>query len=134
MQRIEIKKGMRVSTEEFLDSVSRLDPTSLNVLLERVQNAIYVLNQPTNSGRESQLLTDIRTIVPAAVVRRFRQLRLKQQNGTLVPKEQEEMQLLADILEEKSAERVLLLGELASLRKVTLQELRKQIRLQDFYA
>lgn len=134
MQRIEIKKGMRVSTEEFLDSVSRLDPTSLNVLLERVQNAIYVLNQPTNSGRESQLLTDIRTIVPAAVVRRFRQLRLKQQNGTLVTKEQEEMQLLADILEEKSAERVLLLGELASLRKVTLQELRKQIRLQDFYA
>jgi hypothetical protein len=80
------------------------------------------------------LLTDIRTIVPAAVVRRFRQLRLKQQNGTLVTKEQEEMQLLADILEEKSAERVLLLGELASLRKVTLQELRKQIRLQDFYA
>jgi hypothetical protein len=134
MQRIEIKKGMRVSTEEFLDSVSRLDPTSLNVLLERVQNAIYVQNQPTNSGRESQLLTDIRTIVPAAVVRRFRQLRLKQQNGTLVTKEQEEMQLLADILEEKSAERVLLLGELASLRKVTLQELRKQIRLQDFYA
>lgn len=134
MQRIEIKKGMRVSTEEFLDSVSRLDATSLNVLLERVQNAIYVLNQPTNSGRESQLLTDIRTIVPAAVVRRFRQLRLKQQNGTLVTKEQEEMQLLADILEEKSAERVLLLGELASLRKVTLQELRKQIRLQDFYA
>jgi hypothetical protein len=134
MQRIEIKKGMRVSTEEFLDSVSRLDATSLNVLLERVQKAIYVQNQPTNNDRESQLLTDIRTIVPAAVVRRFRQLRLKQQNGILVTKEQEEMQLLADILEEKSAERVLLLGELASLRKVTLPELRKQIRLQDFYA
>lgn len=134
MQTIEIKKGIRVSTDEFINSVSHLDATALGVLLEHVQKALQVRNYPPVHERESQLLAEIRGIIPASVLRRFRQLRLKQQNGTIVNKEQEELQLLADMMEEKSAERVLLLGELAELRKVSLPELRKQFRLQDFYA
>ncbi len=134
MQTFEIKKGMHVSTDEFLNSVSRLDSAALKALLERVQKALSERSQLSLYERENQLVKEIRQIIPASVLRRFRQLRQKQQNGSIFTKEQQEMQLLADILEEKSAERVLLLGELAALRKVSLSEILKQIRLQDFYA
>ncbi|MBC7773868.1 MAG: hypothetical protein H7246_00410 [Phycisphaerae bacterium] len=134
MQTFEIKKGMHVSADEFLNSVSHLDAAVLKTLLERVQKALLERSQSFSHGRESQLVAEIQRIIPPSVLRRFRQLRQKQQNGSIFTKEQEEMQLLADILEEKSAERVLLLGELAALRKVSLSELLKQIRVQDFYA
>jgi len=134
MQSIEIKKGIRVSTDELIHSVSHLDDSELKDFLERVQKALLERSQVSSFERENQLVKEIRQIIPDSVLRRFRQLRLKQQNGSIFNKELEEIQLLADILEEKSAERILLLGELAALRKISLPELLKQIRLKDLYA
>ncbi len=134
MQSIEIKKGIRVSTDELIHSVSHLDDSELKDFLERVQKALLERSQVSSFERENQLIKEIRQIIPDSVLRRFRQLRLKQQNGSIFNKELEEIQLLADILGEKSAERILLLGELATLRKVSLPELLKQIRLKDLYA
>jgi len=131
MQTFEIKKGIHVSADEFLNSVSHLDATALRSLLERVQKALSEPSTISPFERENHLVKEIQQIIPASVLRRYRQLLQKQHKGSLLSKEQEEMQLLADILEEKSAERVLLLGELAALRKVSLSELRKQVRLQD---
>ncbi|MBK6995196.1 MAG: hypothetical protein IPH31_09805 [Lewinellaceae bacterium] len=42
---------------------------------------------------------------------------------TLMPKEREELLLLNHLLEEKSAERIMLLGELAKLRGIPVQQL-----------
>jgi len=133
-QTIEIKKEFHFSTEELINAVSYLDAAALNALLERIQKILHGYNYLHPNEREIQLLEAIQSIMPPAVLRRFRQLRQKQENGTLLKKEQEEIQLLADILEEESAERVMLLGELAKLRNMTLPELRKQFRLQEFYA
>jgi len=133
MATIEIKKGLLISTDELVNSVSGMEVSVLNLLLEQVQKTLIV-HQNNTDRNQAQLLTEIKNILPPSVLRRYRQLRIKQQNGTIVSKEQDEMQLLSDILEEKMAERVVLLGELARLRNISLSELRKQVRLQDLYA
>lgn len=73
--------------------------------------------------RERLLLKKIKTAIPAAVRRRQRQLYAMLQEGTLKTKEHEELLLLNHLLEEKSAERILLIGELAKLRGVTVEQL-----------
>jgi cobyrinic acid a,c-diamide synthase len=76
----------------------------------------------------------IRDLIPASILRRYRQLHKKQQNGSITAKECEEMLLLTDYIEEKSAERVMLLGALAAIRQINISELAKQLRLQTLHA
>jgi hypothetical protein len=56
-------------------------------------------------------------------------LKKKQDAGTLTPKEQEETILLTDFMEEKSTERVFLIGLLAKKRNISVAELIKQFPL-----
>ena len=73
--------------------------------------------------RESELLKEINSIIPASIKHRQKQLYLALKEGIITQKEHKELVLLNDKLEEKAAERVLLLGELATLRGVSIQEL-----------
>ncbi len=57
----------------------------------------------------------------------------KLQNDSLTLKEREELLLLNELLEEKSAERILFLGELAQLRGISVKQLATELkaRLED---
>jgi len=67
--------------------------------------------------REKELLQLIKEIIPASTVRRYRQLNRKQQADTLSEREREEMLMLTDFMESKSAERLYLMGELAQMKR-----------------
>jgi len=72
-------------------------------------------------------LQKIKEVVPPSVVHRYRQLHKKQQLATITPKESKEMLLRTDFMEEKSSERVMLLGALAKIRKTNISELAEQL-------
>jgi hypothetical protein len=134
MQTIEIRKGVQVGFDDLVGSVSRMDTADLKKVLEQINEVLSLRGHQQPSEREAQLLQQIRDVVPASVTRRYRQLHKKQQNGSITAKEREEMLLLTDFMEEKSAERVMLLGALADIRQTTITELTKQLRIREFHA
>ena len=69
-----------------------------------------------------------------SVIRHFKELQTKQHNNTISKKEQEEMLLVTDFIEEKSAERVALLAALAKIRQVSITDLAKQLQLKNYRA
>lgn len=126
METIEIRNGFKVGFDELIQSVTRLNSTELNTFLSRLSQA--TAQKETFEG-EKLLLKQIKESIPASVVRRFKELQSKQHNNSISEKEVSEILLLTDFMEEKSAERVLLLGALAKLRGLSITELAKQLKL-----
>lgn len=134
MATIEIREGIKIGFDDLLNSVSNLDTKTLNSLMDRLNQVLSSRQPNEKSEQEADLLKQIKEIIPTSVLRRYRQLYTKQQNDSITTREREEICMLTDYMEEKSAERVLLLALLADLRNVPLTDLAKQLRLQNFYA
>ena len=131
METIEMKNGFKVGFDELIQSVARLNAFELNNFLNRLNQATA---HQQSTQEEKKLLKDIKEIVPASVVRRFKQLQTKQHNNTITEKEASEILLLTDFIEEKSAERVVLLSLLAKIQGIAITDLAKQLRLRQNYA
>jgi hypothetical protein len=134
MQTVEIKKGLQVGIDDLVLSISRLNTAELTTFFERLNRVIGGQKSLSPFGEEALLLKQIKAIIPASVIRRFKELQTKRNNNTISEKEQEEMVLITDFIEEKSAERVVLLAALAKIRQVSLPDLVKQINLKDYHA
>jgi hypothetical protein len=134
MQTVEIKKGLQVRFDDLIQSISRLNTAELTSFFEQLNNVLGGQKQPSPFGEEAVLLKQIKAIIPASVIRRYKELQTKQHNNTISEKEQEEMILITDFIEEKSAERVVLLGALATIRQVPITDLVKQLQLKDYHA
>jgi hypothetical protein len=80
-----------------------------------------------------KLLKQIRGMIPASKVRRLKTLQKKRHEQGLSALEQAEILRISDFIELKSAERVALLSQLATLRQITVRELVKQLDLKTFY-
>ena len=128
METVEIKNGFKVSFDELIQSVTRLNALELNTFLNRLHQATA---QQSPTQEEKMLLTQIKDIIPASIVRRFKELQAKQHNNTITEKESSEIVLLIDFIEEKSAERVALLGRLAQIQGIPVTDLARQLRLQN---
>ena len=128
METVEIKNGFKISFDELIQSVTRLNALELNTFLNRLHQATA---QQSPAQEEKMLLTQIKDIMPASIVRRFKELQTKQHNNTITEKESSEIVLLTDFIEEKSAERVALLGRLAQIQGVAITDLAKQLRLKN---
>ena len=128
METVEIKNGFKISFDELIQSVTRLNALELNTFLNRLHQA--TAQQPP-AQEEKMLLTQIKDIIPASIVRRFKELQAKQHNNTITEKESSEIVLLTDFIEEKSAERVTLLGRLAQIQGVAITDLAKQLRFKN---
>jgi hypothetical protein len=126
MQTIEVNKGIHIGFEDIMKGIQKLDNQSLanfaNEINLLVSNRIQ---QPNN--KDAELLRKIKNSVPITMKRRQKQLYTKLQEETISLKETEELQLLNDMIEEKIAERIILMGELAQLRHVTLQQLSAEL-------
>ena len=81
------------------------------------------------SERESDLLMAINNSIPAELQQRFEALSAKSQSGRLFPDEHAEMIHLIDVLEQKHAERLEKLLDLAQLRGVPLKKLMQELQL-----
>lgn len=123
MQTIEIENGVQLGFEDLLKVIQRLDNQSLSKFAYEVNQLVSKRNPNSPNKREADLLKKINTVIPTSIKKRQKQLYAELQQGTITPKEHEELILLNDKLEEKAAERILLMGELATLRGITIQQL-----------
>ena len=114
--------------------IQQLDNQALTSFAGEVNRLLSARNTSPDGDREAELFRKIKTAIPATVKRRQAQLYSKMQAGALALKEREELLLLNQILEEKSAERLLLIGELAKLRGISMEQLAAQLKTKAAHA
>ncbi len=125
MPAVEIRKGVQVWLDDLVSSLSSLETGDLKLVSDRIHQWLSSRSDYGETEREKELLQLIKGIIPASTVRRYRQLNRKQQAGTLFEREREELLLLTDFMESKSAERLYLMGELAQMKGVPVSEILK---------
>lgn len=133
MQTIEINKGIKVGFEDIIKGVQQLDNQSLATFANEINRLVSKRNQTKPDLKEVELLKKIKIAIPASVKRRQKQLFTRMQEDIITTSEHDELVLLNNIIEEKTAERIGLIGELAALRDVSIQELNKQLALKTDY-
>jgi hypothetical protein len=104
----------------LVQGVSRLDSTELTTFFEKLNHAISGQQLPSPLDEEALLLKKIKTVMPASVIRRFKELQKKQYAYSISEKEQEEILAITDFIETKSADRIALLAALAKMRQMPL--------------
>lgn len=134
MQTVEIKKGLQVGFDDLVQSVSRLNTAELTAFFEKLNHAIGGQKSLSPLGEEAILLKQIKAIIPMSVIRRFKELQVKQHDNTISEKEAEEILVITDFIEEKSAERIELLAALSKIRHIPLSDLVKELQLKKFHA
>jgi hypothetical protein len=134
MGTVKIKKGLQVGVDDLVQSISRLNNTELTTFFERLNYLLISQKTPSKLGQEAILLQQIRAMIPASVIRRFKHLQTKQHNYSISEKEQEEILIITDFIEQKSAERITLLASLAKIRQISLTELAQQLQLKNYHA
>ena len=134
MQTVEIKKGLQIGFDDLVQSVSRLNTAELTAFFEKLNHVIGGQKSLPPFGEEAILLKQIKAIIPMSVIRRFKELQMKQHNNTISEKEEEEILVITDFIEEKSAERVELLAALAKIRQIPLSDLVKELQLKNYHA
>jgi hypothetical protein len=134
MQAIEIKKETQNKFDDLVQRVSSLNNTDLMFFFEQLNVKISGQKVFATQSEEVILLKQIKTIIPVSVVRRFKTLQTKQHNNSISEKEQEEILMITNFIEEKSATRVELLATLAQIRQISLAELLKQLPLKAYHA
>lgn len=130
---IEIRKGFKISFDELIQSVSRLDSMDLTVFLNKLNQMTSQQSNHVILQQEKKLIQQIKDIIPLSVLHRFKQLQDKLHKQTITDKEQSEMLLVTDFIEEKSAERILLLSTLAKIRNISILELISELKLKDYH-
>lgn len=134
MQTANIGKGLHIGFDDLVQGVSRLDSTELTTFFEKLNHAISGQQLPSPLDEEALLLKKIKTVMPASVIRRFKELQKKQYAYSISEKEQEEILSITDFIETKSADRIALLAALAKIRQMPLTDLAKQLQLKDYHA
>lgn len=120
---IEMENSIQLNFEDLLKGVQRLDNQSLSKFAYEVNQLLSKRKDNLPNKREAELLKKINSVIPATVKRRQKELYTALQDNTISTKEHEELILLNDKLEEKAAERILLLGVLANLKGISIQQL-----------
>lgn len=126
VQTIEINKGVSVAFNDLLKGIQNLDSPTLKKLIQELDNIVSKRESQKPSDREKELLEKIKSTIPASIKREEKRLYKKMEKGTITKKEHEELLFLLDFMENKAADRIQLMGELAALRGVPLSELAQQ--------
>ncbi len=127
MQTIDIENGAQLGIEDLLKVIQNFDNQSLSKFAVEVNQLVSKRNNNAPIKREADLLKQIKTAIPISIKKRQKQLYDMLHQGTITPKERDELLLLNDKLEEKAAERIHLMGELAVLKGIPIQELAAQL-------
>jgi len=120
---------MSVTTEQLLQSVNGLPDDQLQEFTEQVLRLNASRRSASLSTSETELLKEINRRLPARQVARYRELVGKRDTGTLTTDEHRELCELSDWLEERNAERLGHVADLARSRGVALSEMMDQLSL-----
>jgi hypothetical protein len=129
MQTIEVKKGLQIGLDELAQRLSQLDSIELTAFFAQLNEKIIGQPKFNNLSEETILLKKIKYVIPASVIRHYRALRTKARKQVISDKDRQELLLLSDFIEEKSAEKVNLLAALAKIKQVPLSELLQQFAI-----
>jgi hypothetical protein len=133
MTNVEIASAQgQMGFEDLLDRIKQFDKSALLQFADIVNGLVYSKNQ--TGTYESQLVRKIKTNIPATIKRRQKELCAKMQNNVLSLPEKNEFILLNALIEEKTAEKIRLMGELAQLRHISIEQLNHQLNPQTNYA
>jgi hypothetical protein len=113
--------------EDLLIRIEQLDKPALLQFADIVNGLVYKKNN--KNVHEKQLLRKIKTNIPASIKRRQKELYTQMQNDALSMPEKEELRLLNALIEDKTAEKIRFMGELAQLRHMPIDALNHQLQL-----
>jgi hypothetical protein len=126
MQTVEVNNNIRLGFDDILSSIQQWDNQTLAKFGNEINKLLSYRKDPDNYNKEQILIKKIKSVIPSSIKRRQKQLFAKLQENTLTPKEHEELILLNNMIEEKMAERITLMGELAALKHVSIKEIALQ--------
>jgi len=120
---------MTVNTEGLLESVRSLPNDQLQEFTDQVLRLSASRRSPSLSASETEALREIQRPLPAETVARYRELVGKHDAGALAADEHRELCALSDWLEQRNAERLGHVADLARSRGVALSEMMDQLGL-----
>ena len=118
--------------EDLLDRVKQFDKPALLQFADIVNGLVYRKNHADTY--QLQLERKIKTNIPATIKRRQKELYAKMQNNEINPSEKDELILLNGMIEDKTAEKIRFMGELAQLRHINIEKLSHQFNSETNYA
>jgi len=120
----------QASVSELIDKAARLDTGEFNNFFNKVLTLRAQRIAPVLSKEESDLLKKINRGFAQKKWERLTALDDQLESGTLTEAEQEELSVLIEAYEEYSLQRLRYLGQLATVRKVSLDEVMNQLGIQ----
>ena len=117
--------------EDILNRVEQLDKPALLQFADIVNGLVYKKNH--KEQYEIQLHRKIKTVIPASIKRRQKELYAQMQKNTLNLPEKNELILLNAMIEEKTAEKIRFMGELAQLKNLSIEQLNRQLNPEKDY-
>jgi hypothetical protein len=132
LNNIKITKQVEVEIEDILNGIAGLETKELEKFVQRVGNLIARRNAEHLPQRETELLMKINKAIPIALQKRYEQLLRKNSEETITPDEYKELRKTIDKIENKNAQRLEYLIELAHLRNLSLDALMNQLNLMPF--
>lgn len=118
---------IQLSTSDLLKGVEQLDFSDLEEFVQAVQQIREKRLADNLNQTEAALLEEVRVGLSFEEQAALQQLAEKSQLGTLTSEELQTYRTLAKQLEIFNAKRIQALGKLAQLRKVSLEEVMKQV-------
>lgn len=113
--------------EQTLNTLEHLPAEELDALVTHALKLRASRYAPHLSSEETRMLEQIHHAIPTEVQARFADLLDKRDALTLTEDEYSELLRLTDVIENLEAKRVLLLGELARYRGVTLDQVMQDL-------
>jgi hypothetical protein len=122
--------SVQASVAELIDKAARLDTGEFNNFFNKMLTLRAQRIAPVLSKEESDLLKKINRGFPQKKWERLDFLNDKLEYETLSEAEHEELSVLIEAYEEYSLQRMRQLGQLATARKVSLDEVMNQLGIQ----
>ena len=125
-----VRVEAQVTPKDLLNAVSQLSAGDLEQFVEEVAKLRAKRHAPNLSQRETELMLLINQGFAPGFRQRISTLREKLQAETLTPEEHQEYLRLIAQVEERQAQRLEALAELARLRKTNVRNVMKQLGIQ----
>lgn len=125
-----VRVSAQLTTNDLLTAAKQLPPEDLRDFLQKA--ARWQARQDralVDDGGESALVAAATEKLPVSTERRLKLLLTRSREGTITPKEHEELLQITDSAEHREAQRLEALSELARRRGVDLSEMMRQLGL-----
>jgi hypothetical protein len=128
--KIQTRSKASVDLDEIIEGMESLDTITLESILQGAGIVVARKKAPGNRpAEETNSLSAIYSAIPANLQKRFEVLSLRSNQGLLTAKEHAEFLRTTDEPEQKYAERLGRLPELAQMRGVPLTTLMQELQL-----